>query len=243
MIAIWWLSRGEAVMRFCEVLPILLWIWNEEEHALFKTATSFKFHFMLYLLADVLFVLNNLSMKFQDRTVDLTTVAATVDDACSALKQRYVTPVGRFGEFKQSRLAPFLKKHASTEKRVLVIEGVDAEGNTVMDTVPLHDEPIGKGALYGTSPEECYDLAKVFAQGLIDALDSRLDDLKMVDGANLFRPKKYPLLHTGKREKYWSDNLDLLFKLFDYKLPGVGKDACDADIGMLTNTLLKRHEN
>ncbi|GJP50362.1 hypothetical protein CLOM_g9486 [Closterium sp. NIES-68] len=47
MIAIWWLSRGEAVMRFCEVLPILLWIWNEEEHALFKTATSFKFHFML----------------------------------------------------------------------------------------------------------------------------------------------------------------------------------------------------
>ncbi|GJP50361.1 hypothetical protein CLOM_g9486 [Closterium sp. NIES-68] len=68
MIAIWWLSRGEAVMRFCEVLPILLWIWNEEEHALFKTATSFKFHFMLYLLADVLFVLNNLNMKFQDRT-------------------------------------------------------------------------------------------------------------------------------------------------------------------------------
>ncbi|GJP50357.1 hypothetical protein CLOM_g9484, partial [Closterium sp. NIES-68] len=183
------------------------------------------------------------AIRKTDLQVDLTTVAATVDDACSALKQRYVTPVGRFGEFKQSRLAPFLKKHASTEKRVLVIEGVDAEGNTVMDTVPLHDEPIGKGALYGTSPEECYDLAKVFAQGLIDALDSRLDDLKMVDGANLFRPKKYPLLHTGKREKYWSDNLDLLFKLFDYKLPGVGKDACDADIGMLTNTLLKRHEN
>ncbi|CAI5494509.1 unnamed protein product [Closterium sp. Naga37s-1] len=66
-----WLSRGDAVSRFCDVLPVLMWMWTKEKGDTEKLATSFKFHYMLYLLADVLHLLNGLNLSFQKQTVRL----------------------------------------------------------------------------------------------------------------------------------------------------------------------------
>ncbi|CAI7738942.1 unnamed protein product [Closterium sp. NIES-53] len=74
-----WLSRGDAVARFCVVLPILLWLWHDEDQAAYKTGTSFKFQFMLFFLADVLEMLNTLNMAFQRLVVSLHHVMAFAD--------------------------------------------------------------------------------------------------------------------------------------------------------------------
>ncbi|CAI7745837.1 unnamed protein product [Closterium sp. NIES-54] len=74
-----WLSRGDVVNRFCDVLPVLMWMWTKEKDETEKLATSFKFHYMLYLLADVLQLLNGLNLSFQKQTVDITDVKNHVD--------------------------------------------------------------------------------------------------------------------------------------------------------------------
>ncbi|CAI5487087.1 unnamed protein product [Closterium sp. Naga37s-1] len=64
-----WLSRGEAVKRFAKVLPATIVLLHDFKHALYEVVTSFKFHFMLFFLADILAVLNELNAKFQKQQV------------------------------------------------------------------------------------------------------------------------------------------------------------------------------
>ncbi|CAI7867474.1 unnamed protein product, partial [Closterium sp. NIES-54] len=65
-----WLSRGEAVRRFLEILPAAIVVLKEYNNDLYEIATSFKFQWLLRLLADVLWELNHLNQRFQQRQVN-----------------------------------------------------------------------------------------------------------------------------------------------------------------------------
>ncbi|CAI7921441.1 unnamed protein product [Closterium sp. NIES-53] len=60
-----WLSRGDAILRLVEVLPALIVMLYEWDKSLYGLATSYRFHFLLFFLPDVLEQLNVLNNTFQ----------------------------------------------------------------------------------------------------------------------------------------------------------------------------------
>ncbi|CAI5486014.1 unnamed protein product [Closterium sp. Naga37s-1] len=197
--AVRWLSRGDAVHRFCDVLPVLMWMWTKDkEDKTKRIATSFKFHFMLYLLADVLQLLNGLNLAFQKKTVDIdiTEVKNHVDKVKTKLSQYYVEPGASNGP-NDSRLNTFIAAHGSKDKRKLELKGVDESGSPATATVELHEDAIvhgggdGDGDGGGCDLESCVDLARRFAQRLIKALGKRMANLRHFDGVGFFSPDRY----------------------------------------------------
>ncbi|CAI7874556.1 unnamed protein product [Closterium sp. NIES-53] len=212
-----WLSRGDAVARFCEVLPILLWLWHEEDQAAYKIGTSFKFQFMLFFLADVLEMLNTLNMAFQRLVVDIGEVKLLVDKLKLKLAQRYVENRADYGTPKSKHLHAFLEKHGSPDKREITIRGLEKQGtaSTIKDI--LHENPIGKDKK--TDLDSCIKLGQEFAQELIAKLDYRLGDVKHFDGAKFFMPMHYPP-RPADREGWLNVHLYELLDMFKEKLPG-----------------------
>ncbi|CAI5535876.1 unnamed protein product [Closterium sp. Naga37s-1] len=136
-----WLSRGDAVNRFCDVLPVLMWMWTKEKDGMEKLATSFKFHYMLYLLADVLQLLNGLNLAFQKQTVDITEVKNHVDKVKTKLSRYYVEPSASYGP-NTSRLNKFLAAHGSKDKRKMELKGVGGDGKPAKAEIELHEDII-----------------------------------------------------------------------------------------------------
>ncbi|CAI7819368.1 unnamed protein product [Closterium sp. NIES-54] len=64
-----WLSRGDALLRILAVWPPVIVFLKEFHAAMFLLATSYRFHFFMYFLADVLEQMNFLSKTFQQRQV------------------------------------------------------------------------------------------------------------------------------------------------------------------------------
>ncbi|CAI7899147.1 unnamed protein product [Closterium sp. NIES-54] len=73
-----WLSRGDAIERFADVLPAAVVLLHEYDKATYTLVTSLKFQFFLFFLVDVLQELNSLNLKFQRRQV------RTRDSGCLA---------------------------------------------------------------------------------------------------------------------------------------------------------------
>ncbi|CAI7761621.1 unnamed protein product [Closterium sp. NIES-54] len=61
--------EGDAILRAVEVFPALIVMLYEWDSSLYELATSYRFHFLLYFLADVLEQLNVLNRAFQQREV------------------------------------------------------------------------------------------------------------------------------------------------------------------------------
>ncbi|CAI5519228.1 unnamed protein product [Closterium sp. Naga37s-1] len=64
-----WLSRGDAIQRFADVLPAAVVLLHEYDKTTYTLVTSLKFQFFLVFLVDVLQELNTLNLKFQRRQV------------------------------------------------------------------------------------------------------------------------------------------------------------------------------
>ncbi|CAI5532605.1 unnamed protein product [Closterium sp. Naga37s-1] len=198
-----WLSRGDAVSRFCDVLPVLMWMWTKEKGETEKLATSFKFHYMLYLLADV----------------DITEMKNHVDKVKTKLSQYYVEPGASNGP-STSRLNKFLAAHGSKDKRKMELKGVDENGKPAKAEIELHEDiidPENPGG--GCDLEACVDLARLFAQRLIKALEKRMADLRHFDGVGFFSPDKYPD-RAGEQDAWVKLHLSELLDMFKNKLPG-----------------------
>ena len=71
--------------RLLRCMPALLELFRDEEPHWYEIMCSFKFHFYLNLLVDVLQELNKLNIKFQYDMVDITTISATIDITISIL--------------------------------------------------------------------------------------------------------------------------------------------------------------
>ncbi|CAI5519251.1 unnamed protein product [Closterium sp. Naga37s-1] len=208
-----WLSRGQAIGRLVNVFPAAVFVLHEFDKKMYKVITSYKFQFMLFLLADVLKELNNLSLKFQRRQVDATHVLPMVHNTTLLLRTRYLDiDDDSFGQGGDA-LGPFLKKHASRESREVKVAGKAADGTSSDLTYTLHEDPI-KGQKGGVDHGACLELARAFVTTLIGRLDYRLKDLANLDGAKLFKQGSYPK-NQAKRERklgQWLQSLRNMFK-------------------------------
>ncbi|CAI5502537.1 unnamed protein product [Closterium sp. Naga37s-1] len=218
--AVRWLSRGDAVQRFCDVLPSLLWMWKEGNKKMWRIGSSFKFHFMLYLLADVLDLLNILNLSFQRNRVDIAEVKNLVDKLKTKLAQRYIEPGAKFGCGTKSRLLKFLEAHA--KDRNMNVTGLNADGERVIEAFELHEEQLDpddedEG---GSDLEACYDLGRRFAEALIKSLSKRMADLRHFDGVQFFVAASYPY-RRGDQDMWFSSNMEQLLEMFNHKLPGM----------------------
>ncbi|CAI5509491.1 unnamed protein product [Closterium sp. Naga37s-1] len=235
-----WLSCGDAVARFSEVLPILFWVWHKEDQAAYKIGTSFKFQFMLFFLADVLEMLNTLNMAFQKLVVDIDEVKLLVDKLKLKLAQRYVEKRADYGTAKSKHLHAFLEKHGSPDKHEITIHGLDKQENACTVKDVLHEHPIGEGM--GTNLELCIKLGQQFAQELIAKLDYRLGDLKHFDGEKLFMPNHYPL-RLADREAWLNAHLYKLLDMFKEKLPSITYKACQLELELFAATMFKKFKD
>ncbi|CAI5509993.1 unnamed protein product [Closterium sp. Naga37s-1] len=187
-----WLSRGEAVKRLLEVLPAVVVLLEEHGHQLFEVVTSFKFHFLLTFLADILFELNQLNTRFQQRQVDVTLVALLVVETTKRIEHRYITPrkTGQFGEGVGMQLPRFLAAHAKPDDREVSAEGVDCDGNPVTSLYTLHERPL-EGQETAGDVTACVELAIKYAREVNKQLKGRMKDLKNLEGTKLFKSKCY----------------------------------------------------
>ncbi|CAI5532006.1 unnamed protein product [Closterium sp. Naga37s-1] len=186
--------------------------------AIHCVAHSFKFHYMLYLLADVLQLLNGLNLAFQKQTVDITEVKNHVDKVKTKLSQYYVEPSASYGP-NTSRLNKFLAAHGSKDKRKMELKGVGGDGKPAKAEIELHEDiidPENPGG--GCDLEACVDLARRFAQRLIKALGKRMADLRHFDGVGFFTPDKYPF-RAGEQDTWLQHHLTELLDMFKNQLP------------------------
>ncbi|CAI5510740.1 unnamed protein product [Closterium sp. Naga37s-1] len=151
-----WLSRGDAIERFADVLPAAIVMLYEYDMLSYTLVTSFKFQFFLFFLVDVLQELNSLNLKFQQRQV-----LPMVHHTTLALTSRYVEYGSTFGD-NSGRLATFLKEHGSQEHREVKVEGIDGAGTPVTHTYVLHEDYIEKQSC-GGDLASCVKVASAFA--------------------------------------------------------------------------------
>ncbi|CAI5516465.1 unnamed protein product [Closterium sp. Naga37s-1] len=213
-----WLSRGDAVLRAVEVLPALIVMLYEWDSTLYELATSYRFHFLLYFLADVLEQLNVLNRAFQQREIRRT---------MSFLESRYVDCGDDFGGGMSARLSPFIKKHGPEGGRPEVkVQGVDSDGRPTTHTFELHENPSEDYPTLG-SHDACVDLCTTFAETLVQNLSKRFKDLDSLVGVRLFMPDEW---EHGRAERHkqcleWLNSLVTLFRAeeTDYIIPGIDK--------------------
>ncbi|CAI7875730.1 unnamed protein product [Closterium sp. NIES-54] len=247
-----WLSRGEAVKRFAKVLPATIVLLHDFKHALYETVTSFKFHFMLFFLADILAVLNELNAKFQKQQVtcgvlwfnysshahsqvDIPVVAGEVSLACRTIDVRYVDCEDRFGNDQSPLLCAFLKKHGNPEHREVTVKGVDQNGEAAEHEFMLHERKI-PGHKTGGDYYSCKAVCQEFARVCVARLEFRLEDLKNLAGSKLFRPSCYPD-DNAQRMKKCREWLGMLDHMFHHRLFGVCFKACERELPLFLHTM------
>ncbi|CAI5529353.1 unnamed protein product [Closterium sp. Naga37s-1] len=208
-----WLSRGDAIQRLVKVFPAAVMVLHETNKKMYQVVTSYKFHFLLFFLADVLKELNLLSLKFQRRQVDAAHVLPMVHNTTLLLRTRYLDcDDANFGQGGDA-LGPFLDKHASGEFREVLVAGTASDGTSFSHRYRLHEEKI-KGQKSGVDHQACLGLAREFITTLVGRLDYRLKDLSHLDGAKLFKQGSYPK-NQEKRERrlgQWLQSLRNMFK-------------------------------
>ncbi|CAI5504765.1 unnamed protein product [Closterium sp. Naga37s-1] len=218
---------GDAILRAVEVFPALIVMLYEWDITLYELATSYRFHFLLYFLADVLEQLNVLNRAFQQRELDIASVHGQIRRSISFLESRYVDCGDDFGGGVSARLSPFIKKHGPEGGNPEVkVQGVDSDGRPTTHTFELHEKPSEDYPTLG-SHDACVDLCTTFAETLVQNLSTRFQDLDSLVGVRLFMPDEWEL---GRAERHrqcleWLESLVRLFRAqdTDYIIPGVDK--------------------
>ncbi|CAI7748622.1 unnamed protein product [Closterium sp. NIES-53] len=200
-----WLSRGDAVVRTVAVFPALIVMLSEWDETLYQLATSYRFHFLLFFLADVLEQLNMMSKSFQQREIRRT---------MSHLETCYVDCGDDFGGGLSARLSPLILKYGpDSGKPEVTVQGVDSDGRPTTHKFQLHENPSKDYPTPGTH-DACVDLCTAFAETLVKNLSKRFEDLDNLVGVRLFMPDEYP---PGRAERHkqcveWLMSLVSLFR-------------------------------
>ncbi|CAI5529521.1 unnamed protein product [Closterium sp. Naga37s-1] len=215
-----WLSRGEAVQRLLDVLPAAVVVLKDYKKELSEVVTSFKFHWLIRFLADVLWELIALNKRFQQRQVDVTLVAHIVEQTRMRLKTRYSLrdPAHHFGSGDKMQLQEFIKRHQAMDKREMKAEGVDGDGNPVYFVYELHEHCLPGHETDG-DVTACVELSIKFVRAVDVKLEWRMRDLNLLEGMKLFRTASY-VSDDSKRVETFKKWLGLLHKLHNHKLPG-----------------------
>ncbi|CAI5495340.1 unnamed protein product [Closterium sp. Naga37s-1] len=196
-----WLIRGDAVLRTVTVFFALLVMLYERDETLYELATSYRFHFLLFFLADVLEQLNILNKSFQQREIRRT---------LSHLETRYVDCGDDFGGGLSARLSSFIMKYGpDSDKPEVTVHGVDSDGRPTTHKFQLHEKPSEDYPTLGTH-DNCVDLCTSFAETLVRNLSNRFADLDSLVGVRLFMPDEYS---TGGRSERHKQCLEWLMSL------------------------------
>ncbi|CAI5496123.1 unnamed protein product [Closterium sp. Naga37s-1] len=224
--SVWWLSWGDAVRRLVAVLPAVIVLLKELNSKMYALASSYRFHFFLYFLADVLEQLNILNKTFQQRQLDLVSLHAQIKRTTRHIESRYVDCGDDFGGGSSQWLSPFLERHGPGCSREVKVEGVDSDGRPSSFTFTLHDEPVDSYS----GPEDhdgCIQLCTEFAERIMANLEGRLGDLDSLSGVRLFTPDAWPQSKSERnaRCQEWLHSLVTMFKAQDREeiLPGDNK--------------------
>ncbi|CAI7914046.1 unnamed protein product, partial [Closterium sp. NIES-54] len=239
--AVRWLSRGDAVLRLVAVLPALIVMLKEWDATLYALVTSYKFHFLLFFIADVLEQLNILNRAFQHKEVSSGFfVHAQIKRTTSHIESRYVDCGDEFGGGVSELLSPFIARHGPGGNREVKVEGIDSDGRPVRFKFVLHEDELEEFEGPGTH-DGCVEVCTQFAEVIVHQLEHRLGDLNGMSGARLFTPDEYPL-ERGERNRRcleWLQSLVTLFKadLTDEILPGIDKRRAEKELRMFTSVL------
>ncbi|CAI5498728.1 unnamed protein product [Closterium sp. Naga37s-1] len=211
-----WLSRGDAVRRLVAVLPAVIVLLKELNSKMYKLASSYRFHFFLYFLADVLEQLNILNKTFQQKQLDLVSLHAQIKRTTRHIESRYVDCGDDFGSGMSQWLSPFLLRHGPGCSREVKVEGVDSDGRPSSITFTLHDEPVDSYS----GPEDhdgCIQLCTEFAERIVANLEGRLGDLDSLSGVRLFTPDAWPQSKSERNARCleWLQSLVTMFKAQD----------------------------
>ncbi|CAI5519614.1 unnamed protein product [Closterium sp. Naga37s-1] len=194
-----WLSKGDAVLRLVYVSPAVIVMLSEYDLQMHELATSYRFHFLLFFIADVLEQLNVLNKTFQQHELDYAVVHAQIRRTTSYLESRYVDCGDDFGGGLSARLSPFITKHGPDGGCPKVtVKGVDSDGRPTTHEFVLHENPNEDFPTVG-SHDACIDLCTAFAETLVRNLNSQFEDLQGLSGVRLFTPDEW--LH-GRVERY-----------------------------------------
>ncbi|CAI7752510.1 unnamed protein product [Closterium sp. NIES-53] len=210
-----WLSRGDAVLRLIAVLPALIMMLKEWDETLYALVTSYRFHFLLFFIADVLEQLNIHNQAFQHK-----------ERTTSHIESRYVDCGDDFGAGVSERLSPFLARHGPGGNREVTPEGVDSDGRPARFKFKLHEDTLEE--FEGPANHDGrVDVCTEFAEKIVHELVSRLGDLEGMSGVKLFTPDEWPL-ERGERNMrclHWLESLVTLFKA----------DECEEILPVLLN--------
>ncbi|CAI5502787.1 unnamed protein product [Closterium sp. Naga37s-1] len=181
---------------------------------MYALASSYRFHFFLYFLADVLEQLNILNKTFQHRQLDLVSVHAQIKRTTNHIESRYVDCGDEFGGGMSQWLSPFLQRHGP---------GCNRDGRPASFTFTLHDEPVDSYI----GPEDhdgCIQMCTEFAERIVANLEGRLGDLDSLSGVRLFIPDAWPQSKSERNARCheWLNSLVTMFKAqhCDEILPG-----------------------
>ncbi|GJP63009.1 hypothetical protein CLOP_g20062 [Closterium sp. NIES-67] len=241
--AIRWLSRGEAVVRFVEVLPAAVVLLRGHPGGLYEIVTSFKVQYMLYFLADILEELNHLNTRFQQRQVDMTVVSSLVDNTCNRITDRYIKCGGGvyFGNGGSVRLGEFLQAHGSPNNRRVCVQGVDNKGNAQSFEYVLHERMVD-GHTSESDLDSCAVVCRKFAVELVGSVRGRLRSLSDMEGCKLYKAKTYPLDDEMRlaRCKQW---LKQNHGLFGGKLPGFDNNKAVQELWVFTAAMMSQYKD
>ncbi|CAI5527750.1 unnamed protein product [Closterium sp. Naga37s-1] len=175
--AVRWLSRGDAVLRLVAVLPALIVMLKEWDAKLYALVTSYRFHFLLFFIADVVEQLNILNKAFQHKELDYASVHAQIKRATSPIESRYVDCGDDFSGGVSKLLSPFISRHGPGGNREMTVEGVDSDGRPTRFTFRLHEDELEELDGPGTH-DGCVDVCTEFAELIVHNLLHRLGDLE-----------------------------------------------------------------
>ncbi|CAI5518160.1 unnamed protein product [Closterium sp. Naga37s-1] len=190
--AVRWLSRGDAVLRFLAVLPAVIVMLKEYDKKMFALVSSYRFHFLLNFIADVLEQLNILNRAFQHKELDYASLHAQIKRTTFHIESRYVDYGDDFGGGMSERLSPFLTQHGPGGTREMTVAGIDSDGRPTEFSFVLQEDPMEEFGGRGTY-DGCVDVCTAFAEMIVSNIHGRLGDLESLSGSRLFTPDAWPL--------------------------------------------------
>ncbi|CAI5493769.1 unnamed protein product [Closterium sp. Naga37s-1] len=203
------------------MLPALIVMLKEWDANLYALIIIYRFHFLLFFIADVLEQLNILNRAFQPKELDYASVHAQIKRTTSHIESRYVDCGDDFGGGVSEMLSHFIARHGPGGNREVKVEGIDSDGRPARFKFMLHEDELEEFEGPGTH-DDCVELCTEFAEVIFHQLEHRLGDLDEMSG--LFLPDEYPLDRAERKRRclHCLQSLVTLFKadLVEEIVPG-----------------------
>ncbi|CAI7761301.1 unnamed protein product [Closterium sp. NIES-53] len=243
--AVRWLSQGDAVLRFLAILPAVIVMLKEYDKKMFAIVSSYRFHFLLNFIADVLEQLNILNLAFKHKELDYASLHAQIKRTTFHIESLYVDYGDEFGGGMSERLSPFLTQHGPGGTREMTVAGIDSDGRPTEFSFVLHEDPMEEFGGRGTH-DGCVDVCTAFEEMIVSNIHGRLGDLELMSGSRLFTPDAWPLDRGEHHARCveWLESLITLFKaeMNDDILPGIKKRRAVKELRMFTSVLASAHK-